>query len=78
MWQPIDTAPKSDATRVVYILIGDGVCLPDIVTWMPERPERIVNGNYHFPVPEGWFSVNKGRSRHCGKATVWAPIHDYT
>ena len=45
MWQSLASAPKTDATHVHYILITDGVCVPDIVTWRPERPERIVNGN---------------------------------
>ena len=77
VWQPIESAPKSDAEAVRYILIGDRVCLPDIVTWRPFRPERVVNGTRYVAAPEGWFCVNGMRSRHCGKATVWAPIPEF-
>lgn len=77
-WKPIETAPKTTADEVVYILIGDGVCLPDIVTWKPRRAEYInVFGMRHLARPAGWFSVNGSRSRLCGKATVWTHIPAY-
>lgn len=76
-WQPIETAPKSDATRVVYILITDGVCVPDVVSWRNERPAYTDrrSGTFYHARPEGWFCVNGGRSRFCyGKAKHWAAI----
>lgn len=77
-WQPIETAPKTDANRVVYILIGDGVCLPDIVTWRPRRPARTDEyGTFRHAVPEGWFLCGGGRSRLDGRATCWASVPNY-
>ena len=73
IWQPIEDAPRTGK----YIIVGDGVCLPDIVVWHSCRPERVINGNIHLSVPEGWFTVNQSRSRLCGKATMWTPIPEY-
>ena len=63
-WQPIEAAPKTTADRVIYILITDGVCLPDIVTWKPARPAHTPKfGTHYCERPEGWFSVDGTRSR---------------
>lgn len=78
VWQPISTAPKSDQTKARYILIGDGICVPDLVTWRPTRPARITAPGAHYMArPEGWFDVHGLRSRLDGKATVWTSIPDY-
>lgn len=68
-WQPISTAPKRPS---YYVLITDGVCVADIAQWVPERPERIVDGNRYLAVPEGWFSVDATRSRI--SPTHWMPV----
>ena len=70
-WRPIESAPRNVKERTDYVLISDSVCIPDIAIWQGERPARTINGNYHYPVPQGWFSVNQGRSRLDGKATKW-------
>jgi hypothetical protein len=73
-WRPIESAPRNVKERTDYVLISDGVCVPDIAIWQGERPARTINGNYHHPVPQGWFSINQGRSRLDGKATKWMPL----
>lgn len=76
VWQPIETAPKTTADKVVYILIGDGICLPDIATWKPIRPAYTdKSGTHYFERPAGWFSVSGVRSRI--KPTVWTHIPKY-
>lgn len=73
VWQPINTAPKDR-----YSLIGDKICLPDIVIWHRARPARkALDGTCYMARPEGWFGVNGVRSRLDGKATMWAPVPDY-
>ena len=75
-WKPIDCAPKTTAEKVVYILIGDGICLPDVATWKPSRPAYTDKfGTRYCERPEGWFSVCGSRSRI--KPTVWTHIPKY-
>ena len=58
-WEPISTAPKNR-----YILITDGVCVPDIVWWHPKTPDRTDKyGTFYFGQPAGWFSITLSRSR---------------
>lgn len=75
-WLPIETAPKTSAEKIHTILIGDGICVPDIVSWRPAQPERIVRGTRYLAQPPGWFCLNGGRSR-ITNPTVWAPIPEY-
>jgi len=74
-WQPIETAPKDNRSKLNYILICGGVCLADLVIWQNERPERIINGNRCLAIPEGWFVVGGSRSR-LRNPTHWMPIPD--
>jgi hypothetical protein len=76
-WLNIDSAPKNNSDKLNYILIGDSVCLPDMVIWRNETPKRVVNGNVCLPIPEGWFTVAGSRSR-INRPTVWCeiPIYD--
>lgn len=77
VWQPIKTAPKSNQKQLHYVLITDGVCLPDIVIWHGKvNAHRDIYGNQICARPAGWFCVNGGRSRLDGKATHWMPIPD--
>jgi hypothetical protein len=70
-WQQIETAPMT-TERVVYVLISDGVCLPDIAVWKPERPERTSGGTRSLAIPAGWFGADGVRSRVT--PTFWRPL----
>ena len=73
-WQPIATAPKDHTHRVNYIIITDGICLPDLVIWHDRKPERTDTfGTRYCAVPEGWFCTHGGRSRILNP-THWMPV----
>jgi hypothetical protein len=76
-WQPITDATGRVTGKVEYILITDGVCVPDLVCWHYERPEGFRNHVFYHKVPAGWFCVNGGRSRLDGKATLWAELPEW-
>lgn len=75
-WRPIETAPKDNSERINYIIITDGVCLPDLVIWCNERPaKRDRYGTLWLARPAGWFNVAQSRSR-IRKPTHWMPVPD--
>ncbi len=58
-WQSIETCPKD---QITYFLVTDGVCMPDVVIWLNERPARTDKyGTYYHAIPEGWFNVSRSR-----------------
>ena len=74
MWQPIETAPKDNTQRVNYIIITDGICLPDLVIWSPKRKARTdCSGTFYHAREAGWFTVAGMRSR-IPKPTHWMPV----
>jgi hypothetical protein len=76
-WQPISSAPKDTRNKVVFILITDGFCVPDLVVWLDKVPEKIINGNRNMSIPPGWFNIDGGRSRLDRIATHWHPLPDW-
>ena len=58
-WMPIETA----FPIYKYILISDGIRVPDIATWRDKVVEHIYCNTVYCARPAGWFSVNGGRSR---------------
>lgn len=70
-WHSIDTAPHDR-----YIIITDGICLPDIVGWKGKVP--VHDGTRYVERPAGWFCSNGGRSRFdtdvTMKAQFWKDI----
>jgi len=67
-WQPIETAPKNKV-----ILIREKNYQPDLVQWQYERHGRMINGNWCFAIPEGWFQPYGSRSR-VQNPTEWFDI----
>lgn len=71
-WQPISTAPKDNRGRLHYVIITDGLCMPDIALWQEERKEYVdAYGNRHLARPAGWFNVSRSRIRN---PTHWMPL----
>lgn len=75
-WRDISTAPKDNSAKVNYIIITDGICLPDLVIWCNERPARKDRyGTFWHARPAGWFNVASSRSR-IQNPTHWMPVPD--
>lgn len=73
-WMPIETAPKDNRKKLRYVLITDGLCVPDIAMWHREIPAYVDKyGSHRLARPEGWFCVSGGRSRILNPAH-WQPL----
>ena len=70
-WQPIGSALK---TR--YIMITDGVCVPDIVIWYRSPEEYTDKFGWRWRAKEeGWFCIEGGKSRLNARARYWAELN---
>jgi len=71
-WRTIDTAPKDNSERLHYVIITNGVCMPDVAIWRPERPAYTdPYGTFRHAVPAGWFNVSRSRITN---PTHWMPL----
>lgn len=71
-WRPIETAPKDNRERLHYVIITDGVCMPDVALWLPERPAYVDSaGGIWLAREAGWFNVSRSRIQN---PTHWMPL----
>jgi len=74
MWNKIEEKP---IPKNRYVLVSDGLCVPEIVRWQDKRIHPYNNYNTKFyDIPAGWFKTDKTRliRIHSNDLKYWMDI----